>query len=154
MMFPARCWLAGLSAVSVLLTGCVSTPDSYPVPPQHQPFRPHAHETDFVAAADAFAPKFFVRDIHAEGGAWRWTGAEPELRFTLDSIENRKLLYYFVINETTFKDTGPVTLSFWVNGRLLAREKYGSPGEKTFEKAVPQEWLHIGAENRVVARVE
>ena len=57
-----------------------------------------------------------------EGGDWRWTRAEPELRFVLDSIDNRKLLFDFNINETTFKDTGPVTISFFVNKHLLGRE--------------------------------
>lgn len=153
-MFPARCWLAALSTLSLVLTSCVSTPDSYGVPPQHLPFRPNTNQSDFVAAADPLAARFFVRDINTELAVWRWTGAEPELRFTLDSIQNRKLVYYFVINETTFKDTGPLTISFFVNKHLLGRERYDAPGEKTFEKAVPAEWLKAGEESHVIAHIE
>ena len=96
-----------------------------------------------------------MRDIvPSDGGSWRWTAAEPELRFVLQSNQNRKLLFEFVINERTFQDTGPVTISFFVNKHRFGRETYDSPGDKSFEKPVPSEWIHPKEETRVMARIE
>lgn len=152
-MFQARFWRVGPSLMVLLLTSCVKAPDSYPVPEQHLPFR--SSDTEFVGAGDPFAQKFFVRDIvPSDGGSWRWTAAEPELRFVLRSNQNRKLVFEFVINERTFKDTGPVTITFFVNKRLIGRETYESPGDKRFEKPVPAEWIRPNEETRVLARIE
>jgi hypothetical protein len=153
MMFQARSWHAGLSLLAVLATSCMKAPDSYPVPEQHLPFR--STDTEFISAGDPFAQKFFVRDVvPSDGGSWRWTAAEPELRFVLQSTRNRKLLFEFVINERTFKDTGPVKISFFVNKRLIGSETYGSPGHKSFEKPVPDEWIRPNEETRVMAQIE
>jgi hypothetical protein len=156
MMSLERCWLAGLSVTTLWLVGCVNTPESYPAPAQHLPYNPQsAARTDFVAASDIYAEKFFVRDILvSDKGEWRWTRTEPELRFFLDSTENRKLVFEFVINETTFKDTGPVTISFFVNKHLLGRERYDKPGEYAFERPVQSDWLRAREETRVLVRVE
>src|SRR3954449_10839305 len=112
-MFRARCSLAVLSATVCLIAACAKAPDSYPIPAQHLPYDPDSlSQGDFVGAADVYAAKFFVRDIvPSDTGEWRWTRAEPELRFFLKSTVNRKLVFEFVINERTFKDTGPVTIS-------------------------------------------
>jgi len=156
MNFLERCWLAALSLAVVVLAGCSTVPASYSVPEQHLPYNPlGSARRDYVAAGDLYAPRFFVRDIvPLEGGDWRWTRAEPELRFVVDSIDNRRLLFDFNINETTFKDTGPVTISFFVNNHLLGRERYETPGDHVFEKSVPAGWLQAGQETRVMARVE
>jgi hypothetical protein len=135
------------------MAGCTQTPDSYSVPKQILPFR--ATDTEFIGAGDPFAQKFFVRDIvPSDGGPWRWTAAQPELRFILRSAANRRLLFEFVINERTFKDTGPLKISFFVNQHLIGRETYDSPGDKSFEKPVPADWLRVNEETRVTARIE
>ena len=151
-----RCWLAALSLAAVVLAGCSTAPASYSVPEQHLPFNPlGSARRDYVAAGDLYAPKFFVKDIvPLEGGDWRWTRAEPELRFFLESTQRRRLLFDFNINENTFKDTGPVTISFFVNDRMLGRERYDGPGDHLFEKPVPSDWLRVGEETRVRASIE
>jgi hypothetical protein len=154
MTLRVRYWRAALSMAAVLPVGCVSTPDSYPVPEQHQPFRAHMSDPEYVVAGARDASRFFVRDIRLDAGLWRWTGAEPELEFTLSDRSDRKLEYEFVINEATFKHTGPVTISFFVNGRLLTRERYDSPGDKKVTKIVRGEWLQGRGKTRVLARVE
>jgi hypothetical protein len=155
MIVPARCWRAALSIAAMLPVGCVRTPDSYAVPDQHQVFAGHHSDPEYVIAGARDAAKFFIRDIQThDAGLWRWTGPQPELEFTLSSTTDRKLVYDFVINDTTFKGTGPVTILFFVNDRLLSRERYDSPGDKRFEKLVPREWLQGREKTRVRARIE
>lgn len=155
-MFRVRCWLACLSGAAVLLAAaCARVPDSYPVPEQHLAYQASGiQRQDFVAASDVYSSKFFVRDIIHDAGPWRWTRTEPELRFVLDSVENRKLIVDFNINDLTFKDTGPVVIAFLVNGRLLGRERYTESGDHLFERSVPADWLRAGEETRVKLIVE
>ena len=128
-MFQARFWRAGLSLMAALLTSCVQAPDSYPVPEQHLPFR--SNNTEFMAPEIPSHRNFsYATSCHpmADAGAGR-----PRSRnygSVLQSNQNRKLLFEFVINERTFRDTGPVTISFFVNKRLIGRETYESPGDK------------------------
>jgi hypothetical protein len=154
MILQARYWRAVLSIAAFMPVSCVRTPESYPVPDQHQPFRASSSDPEYVVAGSKDASRYFVRDIRIDAGMWRWTGAEPELEFALASKTNRTLVYEFVINEETFKHTGPVHISFFVNGKLLARETYDTPGDKKLEKLVPNEVLQVKEKTRVVARVE
>ncbi len=152
MMFQARFWPAGLSLLAVLATSCVTTPDSYPVPEQHLPFR--STDTEFISAGDPFAQKFFVRDVvPSDGGGWRWTAAEPELRFVLQSTHHRKLLFEFVINERTFRDTGPVKISFFVNKRLIGERRTAVRATKASRNPCPTSGL-AERRDRVMARIE
>lgn len=130
---------------------CVRTPDHYPVPEQHFPLRAQTSATaEFIAMGDAAALQAIVRDVNkGEQGAWRWTGADPELRFTLASPTNRTLIVEFAIHDRTFRETGPVTISFYVNGKLAGQEHYTTHGDKSFEKLIPAEWLLAQRETRV-----
>jgi hypothetical protein len=47
----------------------------------------------------------------------------------------------FSIVETAFRDTGPVTLSCFVNDHLLASLHCRRPGDYHIEKPVPSSWL-------------
>jgi hypothetical protein len=121
------------------------------VPEQHAPFRASGiPPSEFLAMDHPDLRKSVVKDVTVdEQGPWRWTGPDPELKFVLGSTANRTLIVEFVINDRTFRDTGPVTVSFYVNDRLAGEERYTSDGDKAFEKAIPAEWLSGKPETRV-----
>jgi hypothetical protein len=148
MRYPARFWLAAISLVSV---ACVRTPDSYPLPQQHNPFRSGGvPSSEFITMDHPDLRKAVVKDVVVdEQGPWRWTGQDPELRFFLSSTRDRTLIVEFVINDRTFRDTGPVTVSFYVNDHLAGEETFKSDGDKSFEKAIASEWLEGKPETRV-----
>jgi hypothetical protein len=153
MRFPALCWLA---AYSVMLSGCRRGPESYSPPEQHLRFRPHGvPASEFLAMDHPELPKAVVKDVNvSEPGPWKWTGADPELRFELPSADNWTFLVDFVINDRTFRDTGPVTVRFFVNDHLAGEERYTSYGDKTFEKFIPAEWLKGRGETRVRMHID
>ena len=93
---------------------------------------------------DPYAIAYVVQDVRdlLEPGPWRWTSRRPELRIYLDDIRGLKFTTDFTVTESGFRCTGPVTISFSVNGQLLERVKYEQPGEQHFEKLVPESWLH------------
>lgn len=137
----------------LLLAACA--PESYPPPAQRKPLpgfspNPAGH---VVHMNDPDAETHFVRDVSKtlEGGLWRWAYRRPELSFSLSSTENLRFFMDFAIAEATFKDTGPVTISFLVNGNLLDRVRYDRPGEQHFEKPVPSQWLRTDRQTVVAA---
>ncbi len=141
----------------VVFSSCVPTPESYPVPPQHALVAAPEPRTErgFVSATDIGAGAFFVKDVKGlENGSWRWTGQNPALRFRLFNVSKRKALVDFTIHESTFKDTGPLRINFYVNGRLLEKALYDVPGDKTFQKLVPEGWLKLDSDNTISLDIE
>lgn len=110
---------------------------------------PIAH---FADMADANADAHIVRDISraTESKTWRWTGQKPELRFLLTTTENLKFSMDFAVPEITFAQRGPVSISIFVNDRLLDTVRCEKGGERHFEKPVPPEWLRTHLPNLVV----
>jgi hypothetical protein len=148
--------VAFLILSSLLLAGCAGSP-AYPPPLQRPSFDAVPEPVvRFVNMDDFNAAEYIVKDIQdtVEGGGWRWTHQSPELRFRLDRTERLKLIMDFAFPETNFKDTGPVTVSFFVNNKLLDRVRYETFGAKHFEKAVPDPWLHTGQDTLVRADVD
>ena len=119
-------------------------PEPYAPPVQRQPFedyRPY-RVARIVQMSDGDATVHFVRDISDKlEGSWRWTQQRPAVRVRVRTNEHVKYTIDFTLPEVTFRDTGPVTLSFFVNDHLLDRVPYQSSGPLHFEKPVPAEWV-------------
>jgi hypothetical protein len=152
-----RCERLALAVFAVAAGGCVSIPDTYAPPMQRRALAgpDTSHLKHFVAMGDQYAPDHFLKDVNLslEGGSWRWTGQAPTLRFVLKSTHNLRLVMDFSISGETMKQTGPVTITYWVNGKVLDKVHYDKPGEQHFEKAVPEEWLYKG-DNIVTAELD
>ncbi len=146
--------------VRVLATGCLllsaCTKDIwYPPPPQRQPVQVEERPlSPIVAMGDPSADLYIVRDISetVEGNSWRWTYERPELRFRLQSTANLKLSIDFQCSGLTLEKTGPVTISFFVNNRLLGSSRCDKPGAYHFEKPVPASWINTTAPTSVAAQ--
>jgi len=141
-----------LGAVCGILCGCANLPEPYPPPTQRPFFEPSFVSARLLAMADADAESHIVQDISAEleGNTWRWTGKRPTIR--LRSGSNQRLVYSidFAIAGSTLEQTGPVTLSFFVNDHLLDRGRYTTAGRRQFRKPVPADWLEPD-ENLILA---
>lgn len=141
----------------VLLSGCAPIPDSYPPPFQ----RPGAVEVEpdpvgpIAVMANPDAEAYFVQDIarHLEG-TWRWANKRPTVRLRLQELKPAKLFWEFSIAGVTFDKTGPVTVSFFVNGKQVDRVRYAEPGDKRFEKDIPASLLRTDDYNIVAAEAD
>jgi hypothetical protein len=136
-----------LAAAAILSAGCSREPEAYPPPFQRPPLGGQQQAVGrFVKMTDDNAGLYFVRDIQdsLEGSGWRWAHDRPELRFMLDKTAGLSYSMDFSFPENNFKQTGPVTVTFFVNGRQLDRVRYTTPGDKHFQKAVPAGWLRTG----------
>lgn len=108
-----------------------------------------------VDMSDPDASQHVVKDIYdSPGNPWRWTSKQPTVRILVYATDNVKLSTDFAIWDDGFKQTGPLELSFLVNGHLLAKERYTTPGYKHFEKAVPADWLSSETESIVSVDVD
>jgi hypothetical protein len=105
-------------------------------------------------SAQPDAEQYFIKDIRGlEGGTWRWTLTEPEMRLHLVSATNRCFRMDIGVHEVTLRQTGPLKLEIHVNGQLLDSPVYDTPGDRRYEKAVPARMLKERAENRILVRV-
>ena len=141
-----------------ILAGCSSLPDAYAPPIQRKPLTGAEPNSigPFVNLGEASADAYVVRDItgYVEGSGWRWTGKRPELRFFLDTIEHLKFKADFSVADVTLKETGPVTISIFVNGNRLGSVRCADGGRKQFEKAVPETFLRPRVVNLVALEID
>jgi hypothetical protein len=134
----------------LLAAGCA--PDTYRPPIQRKPLLgPEAHLGSWVNMNDAMADAFIVRDISrtTENGAWRWAYRHPQLRFYLKGIQKLRFVADVGVAESTFQETGPVSLSIRINEHDLDTVRFDHAGDRHIDKPVPAGFLQSGAENFV-----
>ena len=125
-----------LALTLVLCGGCKRAPE-YGPPIQRDFGEAPARIARVMAEMSAADAETYIVSgvLGAPAGApWRWTLQRAELNFELDRTDGWKLVADFVIPDSTFRDTGPVTVSFFINGRLLERVLCASPGKQRLEK--------------------
>jgi hypothetical protein len=126
------------------VAGCDRPPDFYPPPEQRHPVQGYNPGPDamMVEMNDPDASLHIVKDIYGPTDpSWRWTAQNPTVQLLVLSTENLRFSTDFAIWDDGFKSTGPLEVSYLVNGKLLDKIRYPTPGVKHFEKAVPADWL-------------
>lgn len=153
-----RCDRAVPLLVALAAAGCVEIPNTYAPPVQRRPFEipEPGGVRHFIAMNNPAASAHILSDISRtpEEGAWRWTGQRPTLRFRLPANKRLRLVMDFSIAEATFASTGPLTISYFINGRLLDRVRYDSHGVKHFEKRLDPGWVVKGEDTIVAAELD
>ncbi len=93
-------------------------------------------------------------DILRPAGGWSWTGQHPAVKIRVRSAQKVHYSIDFTVADVTFKETGPVSITFFVNDHALDTLHYAKPGPQHYEKAVPAEWLQTDKDNVVGAEVD
>lgn len=144
--------------VSLVLTGCISQPQLYAPPVQREPVldgQAPKPPKDMLRMSDRETDAYIVQDIpKGSADAWRWTGKRPTVRMFVADAKTRKLVVDYSIAEATFKDTGPVKLTFFVNDQPLATVSEDRHGVKHFEKEVPAGMLRVSADNMFAIEID
>ncbi len=139
------------------LSGCQKLPETYAPPEQREPFenfRPY-RITRVVDMSDGDADSHIVSGIlPAGGGSWRWASQRPTVRVLLRHVENLEFIMDFSVADATFKSTGPVAFTFFVNDHELGSANYTMPGVYHFEKPVPESWLEADKDATLAAEVD
>jgi hypothetical protein len=137
---------------------CDRLPESYPPPEQRPPLvgLNLGPEAMMVSMQRSDADSFFVKDIYWRFGdaPWRWSKQEPTVKVLVVTNQNVRFSTDFAIWSDGLKSTGPLEISFLVNGKLLDKIRYTTPGDKHFEKPVPADWLTVNAEATVALSVD
>lgn len=140
-------------ALALAMTACTPLPDSYPVPEQ----RPISHGPDpeglraFLAFDDPRTPAYIVSDFldAPPGQSWRWTGQKPTLKLKTESTDNIRFRARGAFPHQSHQSILPITLSVFVNDKLLDRVAYKTAGDFIFQKDVPADMLLANGENKV-----
>ena len=139
--------------VVVFASGCGRLPETFAHPPPQKAAlfaAPAGSPGYFFSMADADADLYFVQGVAAHGpGTWRWTYEHPVLRFLLPESKRLQFTMDFTLPESTFRDTGPVTLSISINGNPLDQVRCENAGQQTYTHTVPAELLRANAINLV-----
>ena len=135
---------AAVLAATAILAACA--PSSVPLPPQRRTFTgPERHPfAAFVNLADPHAEAYIVRGVRPEG-RWAWTAQRAELRFRLEEPRAWRFAADLFIAGQTLRETGPVTISFFINGKLLGKLRADEAREFSFDQPVPPGWLDPAA---------
>ncbi len=153
-MSAPRAWPAVLA---LFLCGCVDIPTTYAPPVERKPVTGWpSRQPAVIGMGDPEAPAYIVAGIsdHVEAGAWRWAYKRAELRFILTSAAGLRLVVDFTLPEENFRQTGPVSVSFFVNDVLLETVRYEQPGTKHFEKPAPAGLLRTDAYTRLAIEID
>jgi hypothetical protein len=145
-----------LLAVALVVCGCQNMPAPYAPPVQRPLFEDyHPRMVRVVDMVDPDAHLKFAQDFFDQpGGSWRWTGKRPTVKLKLRSNENLKYTIDFTVPGVTFKETGPVTISFFVNDHKVDEVRYETTGVKHFEKPIPADWVIPGQDTTVGAEID
>ncbi len=94
----------------------------------------------FVRMNDALAADYIVRDVSefVQAG-WRWTFDRPELQFFLAKTDHLELEVDYSIAADILKDTGPVTVSFFLNDHAIGSMGSRKTRRLQVHSPVPQE---------------
>ena len=97
----------------------------------------------FAAAGRTGANGHFLRDVMGgpDTDAQRWTFERPAFLFDVSNRSNLKFRLDFRLPVATYRHTGPVRLTVWINGRRLAEQLYSTPEDQSFERPVLPQWL-------------
>jgi hypothetical protein len=149
-------WPTLCGVLCFFLCGCGGLPESYAPPPQRPVFEAPHSSVRVLDMADSDAETHFVRDISPslEANTWRWTEKRPTIRMFPGTTERLSYFIDFAIPGATFTQTGPVTMSFFVNDHLLDRVRYTAPGRLHFEKPVPADWIHANDYTILTAEID
>jgi hypothetical protein len=126
-----------------LATSC-GAPSLWYAPPAQRPSDFGKDPPTMGAYIDMENPEaagYIVRDISSERGIFRWAYKAPEIRLRVEDARNLKFAFEFAIPEVTFKDTGPVTVSAALGGRVVGSIQCPRAGDYRFEKPVPDGWI-------------
>lgn len=137
-----RFWLV---VALLAMGGCRQTDYHAPPVQRHAMAGPdYTKLKHFIAMSDPVAMNHVLGGVRPEpqgGGGWRWTLDRPRFKFVLPTTKALTFTAEFTLPEVTFKETGPITVTYWINEHQLDRIRYDSAGPRKFEKAVPPEWL-------------
>ena len=140
-----------------MASACGNLPGPIAPPVQRQPlaeFRPYRMSA-IVDMSDEEAETHFVQDLTSYAApTWRWAGQHPALRVRMRSAESLRYTIDFSVPDVMLRSTGPLTVSFLVNGRVLDRVRYDHDGAQHFEKPVPDGWVTAGQDVTLGADVD
>jgi len=138
------------------LVACGRDPGAYAPPRQRTPSggADPGELANFVRMNDATAEDYIVKDVSPEHSEWRWTFVRHELRLKVKDARKLQLQMELAIPPVTFRVTGPVAVTCYIDGKSLGPILYTEPGRHRYQKPVPEGWVQPDVPVTVAAEVD
>ena len=132
-----------LSLSLLLVVSCGRHAGTFPVPEQGalDLGADPGGMASFIQMADPAADDYIVRDIGREPGVYRWAFRYPELRFRVLPAEGLDFAMELAVPDITFQVTGPVTVTYKLDGKVLGSVHCDHAGKYQVRKHVPAGWI-------------
>lgn len=141
-MIPAR---VILTAALLSLAACSRYPEPFHPPVQRQPLDVDAPDRlkHYIAMSEPTAMRHVVSGILPElhDGSWRWTLQRAAFRFSVPTTEGLSLQADLTVPDVSFKQTGPVNITVWVESNKLDVIHFDKDAKILWRKPVPAAWL-------------
>lgn len=152
-MRPAAVFLALL-----LLSACSRESPFAPIPPQAPPVvapDPPSFPCLF-SMTETRADQFIVTGIPLGlgAGAHRWTNESPAVHCTIPSPGPWNIAMDFILAGVTLRATGPITITFTVDGHELKRLRLDKSGPYQFRASLPPELATPGQDRVFQASID
>src|SRR5260370_21790690 len=140
------------AALALIGCSCARIPDSCSPPQQYH--WPQEHNPPLLTLGYRSAHARILQDVDNQPGAKGpvWTYQHPAFSFALKRTENLDFYMRFSVHSRTFADTGPVTLSIFVNGKMIDHPRIDAPGEREYSYPVPSILLQM--KNPVIVQID
>lgn len=134
-----------LFLLALSTAACARYPEPYRPPQQRRP-QGAGSAVGLAHAITMSAPgaeNHFVSGVLPElhDNSWRWTLRHPVFRFQVPSTENLSLEADLTVPDVTFKQTGPVRITVWVEAHRLDVIEINKDQRLQYRKPVPASWL-------------
>jgi hypothetical protein len=143
----------------LLSTSCRRWPEWYAPPEQRKPFtgeEPKPVFSQMFKSGDPNVDQYLVKDVALApvGTNWRWAFKRPEFRFLIADHRGLRFFMDFALPEQTFRQTGPVTFSIFVNEKPMKKVRVAYAGQMRLDEPVPSELLKPYTVNHVAVEVD
>lgn len=94
-----------------------------------------------------------VKDISGLSTRSRWTGPNPTVGLKLPDSGPWVARVEFLIHDTTWRTTGPLTVTLYLNGQRLLETRYETAGPQILTAPVPAPFVPPSGEVTLSARI-
>jgi hypothetical protein len=139
--------LAVILAAAIVLSNCKERPEYVRLPPQYQ----SSFHNDFLpnlpllTMGTNITEENAIEGVYGTNNDWPWSNDHPSFVCFLKGPGPWQFALHFATVKTTLRDTGPVTITVWINDMPFSKFVVSEATVAEYTRNVPAEMAISGA---------